>query len=151
MDFLIEKQIVMYTSKKYEDIYTYFNKNYDLKYHQLFLICAAIGSKMGTSTPLAERSREFRSNYYTLNERNLIYAMILNDEAKGKDLERFKDDDFHLEARKMIENYAEGGMDLLVENVFQEKWNGYKLDDTYKNYMIDLMIYILTTLKEVPF
>jgi len=151
MDFLGDKQILMYTSKKYEHIYTFFSNKYDMKYHSLFLICAAIGAKSGKSSPVEERSREFRSNYFSLDERNLVYIIILNDEMKGKDLERFKDADFPAEARKLIESYAEGGMDILVEDVFKEKWDGNKLDEKYKNYPVDLMSYVLTTLKEVPF
>lgn len=151
MDFLGDKQIIMYTSKKYEHIYTFFSNTYDMKYHSLFLICAAIGAKSGKLSPVAERSREFRSNYFSLDERNLIYTLILNDENKGKDLERFNDSEFHAEARKVIENYAEGGMEILVEEVFREKWDGNRLDEKYKNYQVDLMSYILATLKDVPF
>lgn len=151
MDFLGDKQILIYTSKKYEHIYTYFSTKYDIKYHSLFLICASIGAKLGKSTPLGERSREFRSNYYSLDERNLLYTIILNDEMKGKDLECFKEDEFHAEARKVLENYAEGGMDILVEEVFHEKWDGNMLDEKYNNYQVDLMSYVLATLKEVPF
>jgi len=151
MDFLGDKQILMYTSKKYEHVYTFFSNKYDMKYHTLFLMCAAIGAKSGKSTPLGERSREFRSNYYSLDERNLLYTIILNDEMNGKDLERFKEDDFHAEARKVLENYAEGGMDILVEEVFREKWDGNMLDEKYSNYQVDLMSYVLATLKEVPF
>lgn len=151
MDFLGDKQIIMYSSKKYEHIYTFFSNKYDIKYHTLFLICAAIGAKLGKSTPLVERSREFRSNYCSLDERNLLYTIILNDELNGKDLERFKEDDFHIEARKILENHAEGGMDILVKEVFREKWDGNMLDEKYNNYQVDLMIYVLTTLKEVPF
>lgn len=151
MDFLVDKQIVMYTSKKYENVYTFFSNNYDIKYHSLFLICATIGAKSGTSLTREEKGREFRSNYFSLDERNLVYTILLNDEIKGKDLERFKDSDFHAEARKVIENYAEGGMDVLIEEVFKEKWDGNKLDEKYKNYATDLMSYVLATINEVPF
>lgn len=151
MDFLGEKQILIYTSKKYEDIYIFFNKNYDIKYQQLFLICAVLGSRMGKVSEILERSREIRSSYFTLNERNLIYTMILNNEQIGKNIEHFNDNEFQKEARKMIERYAEGGMDLLVETVFREKWDGYKLDETYKNYVVDLVSYTTGILKGVPF
>lgn len=151
MDFLGDKQIIIYTSKKYENIYTFFSNIYDMKYHSLFLLCAAVGAKSGKQSQVDEKSREFRSNYFSLDERNLVYTIILNDENKGKNLERFTENEFHSEARQIIENYAEGGMDILVEEVFKEKWDGNMLDKEYKDYQVDLLGYVLATLKEVPF
>lgn len=150
MDFL-QKQMLIYSSKKYENVYILLNKEYDIPYHKLFLYCAAIGARKGMSIPVAEKGREFRSNYFSNDERNLAYSIILNDEAKGKDLERFGDDQFHAEARKVLENYAEGGMCLLVEEVFREKWDGIKLDETYMQYPVDLIDYVVVTLKDIPF
>lgn len=151
MDFLGQKQILMFASEKYENIYILFKKEYELPYHKLFLICATLGARSAKISSFTEKGREFRSNYFTNDERNLIYSIILNNESQGKDIEAFNNDDFHVEARKLVESYAEGGMDILVENVFREKWDGNKLDEKHKNYMLDIISYALATLKEVPF
>lgn len=143
--------MLIFTSKKYEEIYIYFNKELDLAYHKLFLICAALGARNGKSLKISEKGREFRSNYFTNDERNLAYSIILNDEAKGKNLELFNDDSFHAEARKVLEGYAEGGMDILVAEVFGAKWDGVKLDKQHQNYSVDLLSYILSNLKDAPF
>lgn len=143
--------MLIYTSKKYENIYILLNKEYDMAYHKLFLLCASLGARKGCNEAITVKGREFRSNYFSNDERNLSYSIILNDEAKGKDLEKFNDDQFHAEARKILENYAEGGMSILVEEVFREKWDGIKLDEVYKNYPVDILDYVVTTLKDVPF
>ena len=114
-------------------------------------MCAALGARRSRSIPVVEKGREFRSNYFNSDERNLAYSIILNNESRGKDLDRFNDKSFYAEARKLLENYAEGGMEILVNEVFKEKWNGIKLDETYKNYPIDILNYVVATLKAVPF
>jgi hypothetical protein len=150
MDFL-QNQMLMYTSKKFENIYILLNQEYDYTYHRLFLMSAALGARNSHSLPVVEKGREFRSNYFNNDERNLAYSIILNDEAQGKNLDRFNDKSFYAEARKLLENYAEGGMDILVRELFKEKWNGIKLDETYKNYPIDILNYVVAALKAVPF
>ncbi|MEM5687269.1 hypothetical protein AAHB49_16190 [Bacillus cereus] len=80
-----------------------------------------------------------------------MYTIILNDETNGKNIELFNDPEFRKEARKIIEEYAEGGMDILVEEVFKEKWNGIKLDAKYDNYDVDIMKYLIANLNKVPF
>lgn len=150
MDFL-QNQMLIYTSKKYENIYIYLNNEYDLQYHRLFLMCASLGARNSHSPTVNEKGREFRSNYFDNDERNLAYSLILNDESKGKNLDRFNDKTFYVEARKLLESYAEGGMEILVKDVFKEKWDGNKLDESYQNYPIDILSYIVSALKEVPF
>jgi hypothetical protein len=117
----------------------------------MFLFCAAIGARNSHSIPFTGKGREIRSNYFTSDERNLLYSIILNDESKGKDLEKFEDNTFYSEARKLLESYAEGGMEILVKEVFTEKWDGVKLDSAYTDYSTDLLTYVASALKNVPF
>lgn len=151
MGFLQEAEMLIYTSEKYEDIYFKFNKDFKMTYKNLFLLCASIGSRHGKSTPLNKKGREFRASFFNEKEESLVYSIILNDEKYGKDIEKFNDLEFRKEARGIIEEYAEGGMDILIENVFKNKWNGLKLDDNYTNYEVDIMKYVIANIKEVPF
>lgn len=151
MDFLSQKQMLIFTSKKYEPIYMLLNKEYDFPYHKLFILCASLGASKGKASELDGKGREFRSNYFNNDERNLIYSIILNDEMRGKNIEKFNESSFHAEARNIIENYAEGGMDILVEEVFKEKWDNHQLDSKYKDYHMDILKYVLANLKEIPF
>ena len=151
MDFL-QNQILIYTSKKYENIYVHFKEKYDFSYYKLFLFCASIGSRYNRKSTVVDKGREFRSNYFSNDERQLAYSILINDDnILNKDIDVFNNKDFALESRKILEAYAEGGMDIIVENVFSEKWDGYKLDENYSDYPIDLIEFTMTTIKEVPF
>ena len=151
MSFLQEGELLFYSSEKYEEIYIYINKELKIGYKNIFLLCAALGARNGSTSKVEKRGREFRASYLNDDEENLIYTIVLNDETRGKNIEAFSDPDFRLEARKMLEEFAEGGMDILVENVFKEKWNGVKLDEKYDNYNVDVMKYIIANLNKVPF
>jgi hypothetical protein len=150
MDFLME-QALIYTSKEYEEIYIHFNTKLDIKYQDLFLICASIGFKKNQKKRIEERGREFRTNYFNSRQKAAVYSIILNDPDIGKNIEAFNESDFRLNARKKLEDYAEGGMKVLVEEVFGHRWDGNKLDSTYSEYEVDLLSYIYADTIEVPF
>ena len=150
MDFLLN-QMLIYTSEKYQEIYIHFNNKFNIKYHELFLICASIGSKNNKKLPLNSQGREFRSNYLNSNQRAAIYSILLADPQQGKNIEQFDDPEFRRVARKKLEEYAEGGMDILVEEVFANRWDGNKLDSSYSEYDVDLLGYIYADSQAVPF
>lgn len=151
MDFL-QNQILIYTSKKYENIYVHFKEKYDFSYYKLFLLCASVGARYNIKKIPSDKGREFRSNYFSNDERQLAYSILINDEnILTNDIDVFNNKDFALESRKILESYAEGGMEIIVDKVFVEKWDGYKLDENYNDYPIDLIEFVMTSLKEVPF
>lgn len=150
MDFLMD-QAILYTSKEYEEIYIHFNSKLDIKYQDLFLLCASIGFKKNQKKRITERGREFRTNYWTSKQRATAYSIILSDPEIGKNIEAFEDSEFRLKARKKLEDYAEGGMQVLVNEVFGHRWDGNTLDPTYNEYEIDLISYIYADSNEVPF
>lgn len=151
MDFLKEEQALMYTSKKYEEIYIFFEKKLDIKYQNLFILCASLGFKNDVCEVLDCKGREFRSNYLKMSERTTAYLILLNDTELGKNIESFSDKEFQLKARKKLEMYAEGGMSILVEKVFGNRWNGFELDENYSEYEVDILSYIYDDSKEIPF
>lgn len=150
MDFLMG-QSILYTSKRYEQIYIYFKDEYDIKYHELFCLCAALGFKYNIIEDVEEKGREFRSNYLNAYQKSIMYSVILNDPELGKNLESFSDEGFVLKARKKLEQYAEGGMKKLVEEVFKTKFNSSGLDKTYDYYDVDIITFIYNENQQVPF
>ena len=150
MDFLME-QALLYTSKEYEEIYIHFNTKLDLKYQDLFLLCASLGFKKNQKKKMDERGREFRTNYFNSRQKAAVYSIILNDPDIGKNIEAFENSEFRLTARKRLEEYADGGMELLIQEVFGHRWDGHKLDPTYHEYEVDLLAYIYADSNEVPF
>lgn len=151
MDFLKEEQALMFTSKRYEEIYIFFEKKLDIKYQNLFILCASLGFKKAVCEVLDSKGREFRSNYLKSAERTTAYLILLNDLELGKNIEAFSDKEFQLKCRKKLEMYAEGGMSILVNEVFGNRWNGFKLDESYGEYEVDILSYIYDDLNEVPF
>ncbi|MBL4953032.1 hypothetical protein JK635_12490 [Neobacillus sp. YIM B02564] len=151
MDFLAG-QALLYTSKKYEEIYFHLNQKYEIKYQDLFLLCATLGFKKNRKASIGERGRELRTNYLNTRQKATVYSIILSDEELGRNIEAFDEDDgFPKKARKRLEEYAEGGMEILVEEVFGHRWDGHKLDETYTEYEVDLLSYVYADSCEVPF
>ena len=150
MDFLSEQQLV-FTSKRYEVIYKSLNNLIDVKYHDLFMLCAVIGFRNNNKLTVEEKGREFRSNYLSREQKATAYSIILNDNELEKKINRFEDREFIVKARKRLEEYAEGGMEILVNTVFKSKWNGEILDGSYDEYEIDIISYIYEQALEVPF
>lgn len=150
MDFLSEQQLV-FTSKRYEAIYKSLNNLIDVKYHDLFMLCAVIGFRNNNKLTVEEKGREFRSNYLSREQKATAYSIILNDNELEKKINRFEDREFIIKARKRLEEYAEGGMEILVNTVFKSKWNGEILDGSYDEYEIDIISYIYEQALEVPF
>lgn len=150
MDFLSE-QASLYTSKEYEQIYIFFNEQNKIKFQDLFLFFASVGAKKGKAVPFTGKGREMRTNYFNRDQKDLTYTIILNDEIRGKNIERFTERDFYSEARKLLEEYAQGGLSIIIEEVFKSRWNGFKLDEKYKDYEIDMLSYVYGTMNEVPF
>lgn len=150
MDFLMD-QHRLFTSKKYENVYFMFKEKYGISYDELFILCAAIGFKNNKKSPVEETGREFRTNYFKRDSKATAYSIILNDTVLGKQIEKFEDKDFGREARVALEGYAEAGMDILIETLFQRKWDGVKLDDSYDEYIIDIVSYVYGLSIIVPF
>lgn len=150
MDFLME-QALLYSSEKYAEIYRHFNQKLDMKYQDLFIVCASIGFKNDRKSTFEKRSRELRTNFFNTNQKAIFYSIVLSDPELGRDIERFDEREFKLNARKLIELYAEGGMDILVEEVFGSRWDGYKLDETYNEYEVDVLGYIYNDAQSIPF
>lgn len=150
MDFL-SGQGILYTSQKYGNIYQVLNKSLEIKYHELFILCAAIGFKNNQKANFTLKGREFKTNFFSRDQRSTAYAIILNDPEFGKKIEQFDDNSFVLQSRKLLEQYAEGGMNILVDRVFGAKWSGEFLDERYSEYIIDIMSFIYEEALELPF
>lgn len=151
MKFLQGSQIIFYSSQKYEEIYYRMSKDLKMGYKEVFLLCAALGAKNVKKSQLEKRGREFRASYLNDEEANLLYTILLNDTSVGKNIDAFNDSDKQVEMKKTLEQYAEGGMDVLVEEIFKEKWNGVQLDEKYDTYSVDMLKYVIASLNAVPF
>ncbi|KEI07164.1 hypothetical protein Z957_09565 [Clostridium sp. K25] len=152
-DFLTEQQIIFNTSKKFEDVYIKLNDIADIKYQELFILCATIGFKNNRSNKVEKKGRELRSAYLNSDQKSSAYSIILNENNIGKNIEKFEEKEFVFLAKKTLEEYAEGGMELLIKEAFPTKFNfeDEKLELRYDEYIIDIMSYVYRESTEVPF
>lgn len=151
MDFLAEKQIVFNTGTMYEDIYIKLREIAEIKYHELFILCATIGFKNNNKKKIEGIGRELRSAFLDTNQKSSAYSIILNDPTIGKDIDKFEDKEFISLAKKTLEEYAAGGMELLINKAFPTKFNDNILDSRYDEYIVDIMSYIYQESIEIPF
>lgn len=151
MDFLTKQQIVFNTSKKYEDVYIKLNEIEKIKYHQLFVLSAAIGFKNNKKVILKEKGREFRSSYLNTDQKTTMYSIVLNDPTLGKNIDKFSDKEFISSAKKTLEEYAEGGMELLVNKVFKTNFRDNILNSRYDEYVVDIISYVYQESVKIPF
>lgn len=150
MDFLKEQGLI-FTGKKYEEIYILFKNKYDISYDQLFTLCATIGFINNRSINRGDKGREFRGSYIKIKNRTSLYSIILNDSELGKAVDLFDNNEYQKKCVAKLEQYAEGGMEILVEEVFKGKWGANKLDEFYNEYIIDIISYVYEQAIDCPF
>ena len=80
-----------------------------------------------------------------------IYVIMIKSNDINATIDDFSDINFIKDKFKIIEEYAEGGMKILVDEVFKGNWNGSELSRNYKKYEIDILSYINEIRNRVPF
>jgi hypothetical protein len=142
MDFLSEQRL-MYSSKKNEEIYKFFNANHNIEIHEFFLFCVSIGFRMKKRVKFNEKGREFRSNYLKPSGRASMYSILLSVEV-GYTINDFQDKDNHKIFADILEEYAEGGLAVLITEVFRSKYIDGHLDSNYRFYISDITNFVLS-------
>lgn len=151
MDF-ISAQGLLFTSKKYEDIYIKFKDEYSIGYADLFCLACSIGFVENLKQKVEEKGRELRVNFLNSDERaTIIYTILLEDEDLNINLEDLLDKDRFYKYRKTLEEYAEGGMYYLTKNIFPSHIKDNTAVKAYNDYIIDIMSYAYDKSEETPF
>ncbi len=150
MDYL-QSQILFYTSKKYEDIYLEIADKHKLSYAQLFTLLAAIGFKNNRRSSFSEKGREFRSSYLKDDAKSIIYTILLSDEMLKLDVEDLIDKNRFKDYTKQLEEYADGGMEILIEEVFPPNIAVSTRSKKYSDYMVDIVSYVYKSTSDAPF
>ena len=138
-------------SKKYEVKYEYFFKNKSFSVSELFTLCAVIGFINNIRVPYDDKGKDTRSEYFSDKDLMKIYVIMIKSNDINATIDDFSDINFIKDKFKIIEEYAEGGMKILVDEVFKGNWNGSELSRNYKKYEIDILSYINEIRNRVPF
>lgn len=151
MDF-ISAQGLLFTSKTYEDIYIKFKEEYSINYPDLFCLACSIGFTENLKLPVLEKGRELRVNFLNTDEKStIIYTILLEDKSLNINIEDLLDKNRFTEYRKTLEEYAEGGMYYLTENIFPSHIKDNTAVKAYNDYITDIMSYAYTKSNETPF
>ena len=145
------KSFMVNRSEKYDDIYDYFYRNKSLSVYELFTLCAVIGFINDKKISFKDKGKDTRSEYFSHDNLMNIYTIMIKSKYINATLDDFGDLKFKKEKFKDIEEYAEGGMQILVEEVFKGHWDGHQLSRDYDKYEIDILSYINEKRNEVPF
>lgn len=144
VEFELKESFFINRSKKYDNIYSYLcntKKIYTMA--ELFTLSAVIGfindQKLDFSN---DRGKDIRSEYFRMNELMNIYVIMIKSKYINAQIDDFSDYEFIKESFKHIEQYAEGGMKILCEEVFIGNWDGNSLNSSYDNYELDILSYI---------
>lgn len=155
---LKESQIIFHVDDSYTGIYDYFTKRNDnisgIEIKYLFLLTVTIGFKNSRKKEMNSRgSTQMRSSYLNPDQESLVYNIAFSDSVFDNDIEKLASSEKSnlAEIKKIYEEYANGGMEILIEKVFKGRWDGEELDPNYEYYHFDLFKYVSSEIKEVPF
>jgi hypothetical protein len=152
VSFSLNNSFFISKSKKYEDVYEVIvNKKHIFKMYEFFTFCASVGFSHSNPLAVAEKGKEMRSEHFKETQLSVLYSIMINSPLIKADLDSFRDYDFIKNSFKIIEQYAEGGMEILCKEVFEKNWNGYVLTEEYEYYDVDLLRFVYKDYMEGSF
>ncbi|CRH20589.1 hypothetical protein ACN6J9_06570 [Carnobacterium maltaromaticum] len=148
MKFLTEGNRTIKADAKYEDIYQQLNEKTGMGIAEIFYLCVLIGFKnQRKSEGFITGRKEFRVTYLDETQRSVLYA-IANEQTPLVDLntaEKIK------QTISEYQKYSNGGMEILIEEVFKNNCIKGHLNESYKDYDVDMICYVYDQLNEMPF
>lgn len=154
MSFLKESSIIFVSDEKYDDMYKSLSSmedSYKIDYKYLFLLSAAIGFRNSIRVPVGNKGREIRASYYTQNEESLLINMLMADPDIDHDIEWLMDPENLGEIRKIINEYANAGMEIICNNGLDDYWDGEELVKNDSTIIFELSKFVLSEISNVPF
>lgn len=142
---------ILYTSKKYEDIYIDISKKNNIRYHELFVLLASIGFKRNKKVSFKETGREFRLTYLNEEQRTIFSTILLEDRDLSISIEDLENKEKFKYYDKALCEYAQGGMEILLKEVFPPGIEDNTQAKAYKDYIIDIMNFVYIDSKKQPF
>ncbi|MGD6768565.1 MULTISPECIES: hypothetical protein [unclassified Mammaliicoccus] len=154
MGILRDNQLIFYVDKKYDDVYevlSNLSKDNKFEIKNLFILCASIGFRNSYKMKVEKKGKETRSSYLTPMEEAFLLNLAFTDKNISSDLDELNKYENRGSVKTVIEDYANGGMSLILENAFNDNWDGSSLNENYDHYYYDLNKYILSEIKNIPF
>ncbi len=148
MNFLSEGKRTIKADERYEDIYTKLSEKTDMNNPEIFYLCVLIGfhSKRKSDDFIIGR-KEVRVSYFDEKQRSILYA-IANEFVPLSELTDIETTNLVI---KEYQKYSNGGMEILIEAVFKNRYKNGILQDSYTKYEVDILKYIYEQITEIPF
>lgn len=149
-----EKSTLIFADAKYDSLFEQITKSQytsSADYKDFFVLAATIGFKNTLRIKRENKGREIRASYLTPSEEELFLSILFNDKEINGNIEKLDEFSENNEGKRIIEEYVNGGLELIATKAFEDNWDGYKLNDNYRHYHYDLARFILSEVKSVPF
>lgn len=153
MRYDLSTNILFKRNRIYNRVYDILKIKTSMEPYEIFSYTLLVGLAFDRREAFKERDLETRAN--VLKARTLlgIYASLLEKENFRYNIEKLGSEEFiKNELLNTIEEYAEGGMQILLEE-FKEiwRWDGNSISDEYNDYDVDLIRFIYDKVNAVDF
>lgn len=156
MRFLSDKAMLFYASEEYNHIYEFLLRREDnvkkLEVKNVYLLAVAVGVKNSLRIPFSANGKtQFRSEYLSPEDEAFIMNIALISPEFNNDIEKLADSENKGTVKKIIEEFANGGIKLIHENVLNDHWNGHEYNNSYEEYWLDICKYAYEEMIKSPF
>ncbi|NJH83010.1 hypothetical protein [Staphylococcus agnetis] len=154
MGILKDNQMIFYTDSKYNDVFDTFNKKEaknKIEIKQLYILAATLGFKNSKRVQVSSKGKETRTSYLSYKEEALLLNMVFADSEINNNIDKIVNLNNKIKIKNIIDEYANGGLELIVERGLSHRWNGEFLDNEDGNLTFDLSKYILSEIQNIPF
>ncbi|TJY15181.1 hypothetical protein [Staphylococcus chromogenes] len=154
MGILKDNQMIFYTDSKYNDVFDTFNKKEaknKIEIKQLYILAATLGFKNSKRVQVSSKGKETRTSYLSYKEEALLLNMVFADSEINNNIDKIVNLNNKIKIKNIIDEYANGGLELMVERGLSHRWNGEFLDNEDGNLTFDLSKYILSEIQNIPF
>lgn len=154
MGILKDNQMIFFTDSKYNDVFDTFNKKESknkIEIKQLYILAAAVGFKNSKRVQIENKGKETRTSYLSYKEEALLLNMVFADSEIDNNIDEIVNLNNKMKIKNIIDEYANGGLELIVENGLSHRWNGEFLNNEDGNLTFDLSKYILSEVQNIPF
>ncbi len=159
MRYELNTNVIFRRNTTHEKVYKILKNKTTMSDFEIFSYIVLVGlsfDKMESFTNInVDANKTLQTRGHVIKNRTLlgIYASLLEKDEFKYNIEKLANEDFIKgEFVKTVEEYAEGGMQLLLEE-FKDawRWDGDSISEEYDDYDVDLLRFIYDRVNSVEF
>ncbi|WP_426443721.1 hypothetical protein [Staphylococcus xylosus] len=154
MGILKDNQMIFFTDSKFNNVFDIFTKKEmgnKIEIKQLYILAATVGFKNSKRVKIENKGKETRTSYLSYKEEALLLNMAFADDEINNNIDEIVNLNNKLKIKNIIDEYANGGLELIIEKGLPHRWNGEYLNNEDGNLTFDLSKYILSEIQNIPF